>query len=175
MASKNKLQQLADLTTAADLSTEEMMTIPQEVAPSLMDHMNDPRRGSTQPRPQQLNLDQTNPSPTSPRPQMATGTSTADPARISHGATVQANGMTGLPEGIEAILIIAGMTAAWSASFWRVSVRDAHKYTAQVNGGRRTRWQTGVKPDATAQEWMVEINALWQDLHPGEALPFGGM
>jgi hypothetical protein len=106
---------------------------------------------------------------------MATGTSTADPARISHGVTVQTNGMTGLPEGIEAMLIVAGMTAVWSASFWRVSVRDAHKYTAQVNGGRRTRWQTGVKPDATAQEWMIEINALWQDLHPGETLPFGGM
>lgn len=176
MASKSKLQQLADLTTAADLSDQTTETSSSEIV--LMD--TDPRRGSTQPRPQILNSDQANPSPTSPRPQLKTG----EHGQLGREANISVARVRPVARGAEdpdvsdavvAMLIVAGMTATWSVNHWVCAVRDAHKYTAQISQGVRARFKTGVRPDAPDSEWMSEINRLWKDLHPGEALPFGGM
>lgn len=174
-AAKSKLQQLADLTTDADLSA------PPETTETSSSEMTaaDPRRGSTQPRPQQLNQDQANPTRTSPKPQLPTGFHAA--VAQEGGAPQRARPVVRMPDdpdvsdAVVAILIVAGMSATWSVNHWLVAIRDSHKYTAQVAGGRRARFKTGVRADAPDEEWMFEVNQLWQDLHPGETLPFGGM
>lgn len=177
MASKNKLQQLADLTTAMDLSSE---PTPETSSSEIVLMQTDPRRGSTQPRPQQLNQDQANPSPTSPRPQLGMGEHgqlgrEANMAASRPRPVVRGGDDPDVTDAVIAMLVVAGMTATWSVNHWMVAVRDAHKFTAQVSGGRRARFKTGVRGDAPDAEWMAEINRLWEDLHPGENLPFGGM
>lgn len=84
-------------------------------------------------------------------------------------------GGDGAPEvgdEVKALLIMAGLEARWSVSYWKVTVRDASNIVNHVGGGAKRRWQTGVGPEATYEQWLAEINRFWKDAHPGEPLPF---
>lgn len=84
-------------------------------------------------------------------------------------------GSTDPGETVRAALVMAGLRATWSMNFWRVYIPEAASITANVGNGGRRRWQTGVRADATPEEWMTEINQFWKDIHPGEKAPFGGL
>lgn len=78
-----------------------------------------------------------------------------------------------LPEDITAMLVMTGLHARWDINYWRVFLPDAANIVASVGGGKRVRWQTGVRADAPPEEWLIEINRFWKAVHPNEPLPFG--
>lgn len=93
--------------------------------------------------------------------------------RRAGNPVIRREGDPELGEEIVAVLVMTGLHAAWNQNYWRVFLPDAANITSMVGGGKRRRWQTGVRADAPGAEWLAEINRFWRDVHPNEPLPFG--
>lgn len=169
MTKQNKLAQLAAMTTDSDLSPP-----PEAMAPSANPFLKatDP----TAPRPQLAPTGQTSRLPTDPapqRPMLTEADIAARSKRQTANPVVRLEGDPELSETIVAALIMTGLLARWNINHWRVYVPDASNIVANVGGGRRARWQTGIGRDATEAEWLDEISKFWKDIHPNEPVPFG--
>lgn len=167
---KSKIQQLAELTTD-DLSQPES-PLPETLFPAIPKVI-DP----TAPRPQQAPLGTGPRKPTDPRPQLEMLTEVRPEGQRRLARPVIRNAATDpdLDETVVAMLVMASLVANYAGGFWQVKTPDASNYTATSGGGNRARWQTGVRVDATHQEWMREINNFFKARRPGEPLPFGNV
>lgn len=173
MTKPNKIAQLAAQTTAADLSAPEETTLPTELFPPLDTQ---PARKPTDPAPQLPMAGQSQKRPTDPAPQRPMLTQPTYEGAKKHGfSPVDPNpDAPELDDTITAMLGLVGLRCKWVINYWMVYDQGASRSMHQTTGPAG-RWQTGVRFEAPYEEWMHEINKFWKDVHPGEALPFGGI